>query len=36
VVKGHGGTFALDGPDGTTFIGRSRLFTEEELVSIQP
>jgi uncharacterized protein (DUF779 family) len=33
VVKGRGGTFALDGPDGTTFICRSRLFTEEELAA---
>ena len=33
VVKGRGGTFALDGPDGTTFIGRSRLFTEDELAA---
>lgn len=34
VVKGRGGTFALDGPDGTTFVCRSRLFTDEELAEI--
>jgi uncharacterized protein (DUF779 family) len=34
VTPGRGGTFALDGPDGTTFIGRSRLFTEEELAEL--
>jgi len=31
VVNGSSGTFALDGPEGKTFICRSRLFTEEEL-----
>jgi uncharacterized protein (DUF779 family) len=35
VVKSRGGTFALDGPDGTTFIARSRLFTDEELAEIE-
>ena len=34
VAQGRGGTFALDGPDGTTFIGRSRLFTDEELAEV--
>lgn len=34
VVQGRGGTFALDGPDGTTFVARSRLFTDEELVEL--
>jgi uncharacterized protein (DUF779 family) len=35
VVKSRGETFALDGPDGTSFIARSRLFTEEELAEIE-
>lgn len=35
VVKGRSGTFSLDGPDGTTFICRSRLFTDDELTGIQ-
>ncbi|MDR2874540.1 MAG: DUF779 domain-containing protein [Methylobacillus sp.] len=34
VVQSRGGTFALDGPDGTTFIARSRLFTDEELAEL--
>ena len=36
VVKSRGGTFALDGPDGTSFIARSRLYTEEELAKLDP
>ena len=35
VVNGRSGTFSLDGPDGTTFICRSRLFTDEELAMIE-
>lgn len=34
VVQSRGGTFALDGPDGTSFIARSRLFTDEELAEL--
>lgn len=30
VVDGSSGTFALDGPEGKTFICRSRLLTDEE------
>lgn len=36
VVDGHSGTFSLEGPDGQTFICRSRLFTDEEWSKIQP
>lgn len=35
VVDGRSGTFSLDGPNGKTFICRSRLFTDQELLSIQ-
>jgi uncharacterized protein (DUF779 family) len=35
VVNGRSGTFSLDGPDGKTFICRSRLFTDEELSALQ-
>ena len=34
VVDGRSGTFALDGPEGKTFICRSRLFTDEELAAL--
>ena len=30
VVNGRSGTFSLDGPDGKTFICRSRLYSDEE------
>ena len=36
VVNGRSGTFSLDGPDGKTFICRSRLFTDEELKQLPP
>jgi uncharacterized protein (DUF779 family) len=35
VVVGRGGTFALDAPEGKTFICRSRLFTDEELAELE-
>jgi uncharacterized protein len=35
VVSGHSGTFSLDAPDGRTFICRSRLFTDEELLALK-
>ncbi len=35
VVDGRSGTFSLDGPNGKTFICRSRLFTDEELSALQ-
>ena len=35
VVNGRSGTFALDGPEGKTFICRSRLLTDEELAAIE-
>ncbi|MGF2614339.1 DUF779 domain-containing protein [Rossellomorea vietnamensis] len=30
VVKGRGGMFSLEGPEGLRFLTRSRMFTEEE------
>ncbi|WP_010647671.1 DUF779 domain-containing protein [Oceanobacillus massiliensis] len=30
-VKGRGGMFSLEGPEGKRFLTRSRVFTEEEL-----
>jgi uncharacterized protein (DUF779 family) len=30
VVKGRGGMFSLEGPEGVRFLTRSRLFTPEE------
>ncbi|MFD1736313.1 DUF779 domain-containing protein [Bacillus salitolerans] len=30
VVKGRGGMFSLEGPEGLRFLTRSRVFTEEE------
>jgi uncharacterized protein (DUF779 family) len=30
VVKGRGGMFSLEGPEGVRFLTRSRVFTEEE------
>jgi hypothetical protein len=35
VVNGRSGTFSLDGPDGKTFICRSRLFTDEEVAKLE-
>ena len=34
VVPGHGGAFSLDGPEGKTFLSRSRLFTADELAEL--
>lgn len=35
VIDGHGGgTFSLEGPEGKAFHTRSRVFSEEELVSL--
>ena len=34
VMDGRSGTFALDGPEGKTFLCRSRLYTDEELASL--
>jgi uncharacterized protein (DUF779 family) len=31
VVKGRGGMFSLEGPEGVRFLTRSRVFTEEEI-----
>ncbi|MFY0545430.1 DUF779 domain-containing protein [Brevibacillus sp. H7] len=30
VVKGRGGMFSLEGPEGVRFLTRSRVFTDEE------
>ncbi len=34
VVNGSSGTFALDGPEGKTFICKSRLLTDDELAEL--
>jgi len=34
VIDGQGGTFSLEGPTGKAFHTRSRLFTDEEFVSL--
>ncbi|AYH43313.1 DUF779 domain-containing protein [Azoarcus sp. DN11] len=34
VVEGRGGMFSLEGPEGLTFLTRSRLFTDEELAQL--
>jgi uncharacterized protein len=36
VVKGHGGMFSLEGPEGVRFLTRSRLYTDEELIGLPP
>ena len=36
VVNGRSGTFSLDAPGGKTFICRSRLYSDEELASLEP
>jgi uncharacterized protein (DUF779 family) len=36
VIEGHGGTFSLEGSTGKAFHTRSRLFTDEEWVAIEP
>ncbi|MBB6449868.1 hypothetical protein HNR44_001846 [Geomicrobium halophilum] len=35
VVKGRGGMFSLEGPEGVRFLTRSRVFTEEERNELQ-
>ena len=34
VVDGRGGMFSLEGPEGLSFLTRSRLFTDQELVQL--
>lgn len=34
-VKGRGGMFSLEGPEGKRFLTRSRVFTEEERAELQ-
>ena len=36
VIEGQGGTFSLEGSSGKAFHSRSRLFTDEEWVLIEP
>ena len=36
VIEGQGGTFSLEGNTGKAFHTRSRLFTDEEWVQIEP
>ena len=35
VVKGRGGMFSLEGPEGVRFLTRSRLFTDEEIAVLE-
>ncbi len=35
VIEGHGGTFSLEGPEGKAFHTRSRVFTEEEMATLE-
>ena len=35
VVKGRGGMFSLEGPEGLRFLTRSRLFTDGEWAAIE-
>ena len=35
VVPGRGGMFSLEGPEGLRFLIRSRIFTDEEFLSLQ-
>ncbi len=35
VVKGRGGMFSLEGPDGMRFLTRSRVFTDEEIQALR-
>ena len=35
VVKGRGGMFSLEGPEGVRFLIRSRVFTEEEIAALR-
>lgn len=34
VVRGRGGMFSLEGPEGLRFLTRSRLFTDEEWAAL--
>lgn len=34
VIKGHGGTLSLEGPEGKAFHTRSRVFNEDEWAQI--
>jgi uncharacterized protein (DUF779 family) len=36
VVPGRGGGFSVEAPEGVRFLIRSRLFTDEEIPSLQP
>jgi uncharacterized protein len=36
VVKGRGGMFSLEGPEGLRFLTRSRLYTDEEWRQLPP
>jgi len=35
VVKGRGGMFSLEGPDGVRFLTRSRVFTDDEIQALR-
>jgi uncharacterized protein (DUF779 family) len=35
VVKGRGGMFSLEGPEGVRFLTRSRVFTHEEIEQLR-
>ena len=35
VVKGRGGMFSLEGPEGVRFLIRSRIFTDEEIRALR-
>ena len=36
VVPGRGAGFSLEAPDGVRFLIRSRLFTDEEALALEP
>ena len=35
VVKGRGGMFSLEGPEGLRFLTRSRVFAEDEIEALR-
>jgi uncharacterized protein (DUF779 family) len=35
VVPGRGGMFSLEGPEGVRFLGRSRVFTDDEIGALR-
>jgi uncharacterized protein (DUF779 family) len=35
-LPGNGNTFSLEGPEGMSFLTRSRLFTDEEFAALPP